>query len=151
MLLAQTAFFEKRDKKLVPKIAADGVFESEAKLHRSLAEKHKYFKYHDVTKKVGFELHHIVPLAWAKTKVEFDVLDNHKNLVYIDAYKHALITHNRSRNVILDFDGHDANFVDFYGNIVQCVHNRNILYKILNQEEMREYNQTILKSGKLTS
>ena len=146
MLLNQTVFFEQRDKTIFPKVGENAIFDDEEKLNRSLSEKQKYYEYHRVNKKEGFELHHIIPLCWAKTKHEFSVLDNHKNLVYIDGYSHAKITQNRNRNVVLDFNNSDVTFTDYSGNVVYCEYDTNILYNPNNQQEMKSYNTSILES-----
>lgn len=145
MLLNQTVYFEEHYKVLYPKVGRNAVFENEKKLKRSLAEKLEYFKYHNVNKKSGFELHHVVPLCWAKTREEFNILDNYKNLVYIDAYSHSKITQNRNRNVKLTFDGSDAIFTDHKKASVVCQKDINILYKYDNQKGMLEYNQSLLR------
>lgn len=146
MLLNQTVFFEEREKTIFPKVGANAIFDTEEKLNRSLAEKQKYYEYHRVNKKEGFELHHIVPLCWAKNKNEFSVLDNHKNLVYIDGYSHAKITQNRNRNVILNFVNSDATFKDYSDNVVYCAFGTNIEYNPNNQQEMKQYNTSLLES-----
>ena len=144
MLLDQTVFFEQREKTIFPKVGTNAIFEDTEKLQRSLAEKEKYYEYHNVAKQKGFELHHVVPLCWARTKNEFSVLDNHKNMVYIDAYSHAKITQNNSRNVRLDFNNLDASFTDFNNNSVDCKYMTNILYNPDNKGEMKAYNTGIL-------
>ena len=74
--------------------------QKEAKrLVRSLAQKHEYFAKHSLDKRPGFELHHVVALTWAASQHQFKMFDNWKNMIYIDAYSHALITQNQNRNV----------------------------------------------------
>ena len=146
MLLNQTVFFEQREKTMFPRVGINAIFDDQEKLVRSLAEKQKYYEYHRVNKKEGFELHHVVPLCWAKSKNEFFILDNHKNLVYIDGYSHARITQNNNKNVILNFNGNDATFTDFNDNTIYCVLDDNILYNPENQQEMKQYNNTLLES-----
>lgn len=144
MLLNQTSFFEERDETIYAKTGSNAVFEDNGKLKRSISEKQAYFKYHSVSKKSGFELHHVVPLCWATSREEFDVLDNHKNLVYIDAFSHARITQNRNRNVKLDFDGDSATFTDFENNSIVCNKDENIVYNVSNQTGMKDYNDNLL-------
>lgn len=147
-LLEQTVFFEKRERTLYAKVGPNAIFENEVKLDRSLVEKKKYHEYHGLEKKSGFELHHIVPLSWAKDRNEFSTLDNHKNLVYIDGFSHAKITQNRNRNVKLDFVMNDATFTDYNNEKVYCKYLDNLLYNPKNQIEMKYFNETILKSIK---
>ena len=146
MLLDQTVYFEQRGKDIVTKIGNTSVFENNKKLLRSLSEKQKYFKYHNNSQAIGFELHHIVPLCWAKCREEFTILDNHKNLVYIDGFSHSKITQNGNKNVVLNFDKEDVIFVDIPLKYpVKCVKNKQILYSSKNQTEMLEYNKKLLK------
>lgn len=63
-----------------------------SKLIRSNLEKKNYFEKHNISKKLGFELHHIKPLFWVKTVEELKLTDNWKNMLYINAYEHRIIT-----------------------------------------------------------
>jgi hypothetical protein len=146
-LLGQTVFFEHKGGILYLRTSSDGVFAG-GRLERSKIEREKYYKEHDVCKRLGFELHHIVPLCWAKSKEEFRVLDCWKNLVYIDAYSHAKITQQDNKNVVLDFHGTKALFSNFGGNVIECEKGANIEYKISLQNTMKEYNNSILKDIK---
>ena len=47
-----------------------------SKLIRSNLEKKNYFEKHNVSKKLGFELHHIKPLFWVKTVEELKLTDS---------------------------------------------------------------------------
>lgn len=146
MLLNQTVYFEQREKTIFPKVGSTSVFENSQKLQRSLVEKQNYFKYHNLSKAPGFELHHVVPLCWARCREEFSILDNHKNLVYIDGYSHSKITQNKNRNVSLTFNNDDAIFTDVPRRYsVRCQKNNQILYDTNNKQEMLEYNKSLLK------
>ena len=102
-LLTQMAYFEwnKTDKKLHIRINEKSLFENSTKLKRSMQQKAEYFKQHNVCKEKGFELHHIVPLCFASSKEEFQVIDKWENMVYIDAFSHAKITQNNNANMRL--------------------------------------------------
>ncbi|MCE8163284.1 MAG: hypothetical protein I3273_03850 [Candidatus Moeniiplasma glomeromycotorum] len=63
-----------------------------SKLIRSNLEKKNYFEKHNISKKLGFELHHVKPLFWVKTAEELKLTDNWKNMLYINAYEHRIIT-----------------------------------------------------------
>lgn len=147
-LLTQMAYFEwnKKEERLYIRIGKESLYEDNTKLKRSLAQKRYYFEKHKIKKAKGFELHHIVPLCWAKSCLEFQVLDDWQNLVYIDAYSHAQITHNQNANVCLSFNGNDAIFTDFSHNAVYCKNNQNIKYNTNNQELMLTYNQNLLSA-----
>lgn len=148
-LLGQTAYFEQCDSKLIIRLTKDGIF-AEGRLKRSKRERDEYYIKHNINKKLGFELHHIVPLCWAKNKEQFMVLDSWKNLVYIDAYSHAKITQQRNKNVVLNFSEHNVTFSDFQGNYIECVSDENIIYKQSLQDTMKNYNESILFSSDIT-
>ncbi|MCE8158943.1 MAG: hypothetical protein I3270_00460 [Candidatus Moeniiplasma glomeromycotorum] len=54
-----------------------------SKLIRSNLEKKNYFEKHNISKKLGFELHHVKPLFWVKTAEELKLTDNWKNMLYM--------------------------------------------------------------------
>lgn len=145
-LLDQMAYFEynKKEERLYIRIGKENLYENSTKLKRSLNEKELYFKEHNVRKTKGFELHHIVPLCWAKSRNEFKILDKWQNLAYIDAFSHAQITQNNNANVKLDFANTDAIFSDFDNNQVKCKKNSQILYDESKQETMLDYNHSLL-------
>jgi hypothetical protein len=55
---------------------------------RSQKEKELYFEYHNVPKKDGYELHHIYPISYATSRKELELIDNHKNLIYLSKEIH---------------------------------------------------------------
>lgn len=140
------AYFEynKKEERLYIRIGKENLYENSTKLKRSLNEKMLYFKEHNVRKTKGFELHHIVPLCWAKSRNEFNILDKWQNLAYIDAFSHAQITQNNNANVKLDFTNTDAIFSDFDNNQVKCKKDSQILYDESKQETMLDYNHSLL-------
>ncbi len=146
MLMSQTAYYELDGNALSIRIGKDGVYENKEKFVRSKAEKEKYFKEHSVNKTKGFELHHIVPLCWAKNALEFATLDVWQNLIYIDGYKHSIITQSGNQHVKLDFDGDNMTFTDFTGDEVYCKKDVNVLYDASNKVLMLTYNKDLLDS-----
>ena len=146
MLMAQTVYFDKLKDGLVIKVGANGIFENEIKLKRSLAQKRQYFKEHSVSKQIGFELHHIIPLCWAKTQNEFSLLDVWENMIYIDGYSHSQISQNNNLNVILKFNDLDIDLIDLKDKIVQCKYKVNVDYAIDKQKVMITYNTQIRNS-----
>lgn len=150
-LLYQMSYFEYDEEKrmLFIKIGENGIYKDNAKLKRSIVEKQNYFKEHNITKKEGFELHHIVPLCWATNAIEFQILDNWKNLVYIDAFSHAQITHNNNTNVILKFTDGYVIFIDFNNKEVKCKKNTNILYDYSKENIMLQYNKKLLEAKEI--
>ena len=111
---------------------------------RSIAEKEAYFNKHKVKRTVGYELHHVVPLSWAESPEQYKLFDKWENMVYIDAYRHAIITQNRNRNIEMRSRGNDVLLIDHHGNAVELIFDRkNILYDPANQPTMLRYNKEL--------
>ena len=146
MLMGQTAYFEVDDGSLVIRVGKDALYENKEKFIRSRTEKEEYFKQHDVVKTYGFELHHIVPLCWAKNALEFSTLDVWKNLIYIDGYKHSIITQKNNEHVKLAFVGEDISFKNYADDEILCESGVNVLYNPKNKSTMLTYNQELLHS-----
>ncbi len=134
-ILAQTIHFEVRNKEL--RLRHDKM--------RSFGEKDQYFKKHRVTRTPGFELHHVVPLAWSENEAQFKIFDNWLNMVYIKAYEHAIITQNRNRNVQMIASEDDLILRDYSDNSVHLKNNENILYATEHQPHMLDYNKGLLE------
>jgi len=147
-LLNQTVYFETRDEQLVLKEGLNSFGDAATRLGRSLNEKYQYFATHKVAKTSGFELHHVVPLAWSENIHHFKMLDKWENMVYIDGFSHAKITQNKNRNVVLEIVKNDITLADYSKNEVYLKHNENILYKPANKEAMRVYNKDLLNTIK---
>lgn len=143
MLLNQTVYFEVQGPKLVLKTGRDSVFELENRLNRSLVEKFEYFRNHNVEKTKGFELHHVVPLAWSENVQHFKLLDKWNNMVYIDAFSHAKITQNNNKNVHMTFLGQDMKLNDYNDNEVYLADKTNILYAHKHTQNLLDYNERL--------
>lgn len=143
MLLAQTVYFETHGDRLVIKIGKGGAYENAKRLDRSLEQKREYMSRHKVDKTLGFELHHIVPLAWSESLEHFKILDDWRNMIYLDAYKHALITQNNSRNATLSFKLKDVVLDDLNDHAVELKYNLNVKYDPSQQTEMLSYNKEL--------
>lgn len=135
-LLNQTVYFEVREATLY--LRKDRV--------RSFSEKVKYFDRHRVSRTPGFELHHVVPLGWSQSREQFKLFDSWKNLVYIRAYEHALITQNRNRNIIMTAAGDDLVLSDFSDNEVYLERDKSILYAVKRQATMLDYNKELTQT-----
>ena len=107
-------------------------------------EKYQYFVKQESVKTLGFELHHVVPLAWSENIHHFKMLDKWENMVYIDAFSHAKITQNKNRNVVLEVVKDDITLTDHSDNEVYLKHQKNILYKPANKNTMKKYNFELL-------
>ncbi len=147
-LLNQTVYFEVRGEQLVLKGGENSFSEAATRLDRSLNEKYQYFVNHKISKISGFELHHVVPLAWSENIYHFKMLDKWENMVYIDAFSHAKITQNRNKNVVMDFIKNDMTLSDYSKNLVYLKLHENIAYKPENKTELKKYNTDLLHTIK---
>lgn len=110
---------------------------------RSISEKLDYFKNHNIQKKSGFELHHVVPLAWASSLEQFKLFDKWMNMVYIDGYSHSKITHNKSRNIVMSANKNDIILSDGSKNKVYLTDGKCIIYNKSKQALMLDYNKQL--------
>jgi len=147
-LLNQTVYFEVRGEQLILKGGQNIFDEAVTRLDRSLNEKYQYFVKQKVSKTPGFELHHVVSLAWSENIHHFKMLDKWENMVYIDAFSHAKINQNKNRNVVLGVIKDDISLSDFSGNEVYLKYKENILYAPTNKDIMKNYNQDLLNTIK---
>lgn len=147
-LLNQTVYFERRGEQLVLKEGQNSFTDTTTRLDRSLNEKYQYFVNHGVIKTNGFELHHVVPLAWSENIHHFKMLDKWENMVYIDAFSHAKITQNKNRNIVMETEKEDIKLSDYSKNEVYLKFKDNILYKTANQAKMKKYNVDLLTTIK---
>ena len=113
---------------------------------RSFGEKNRYFREHKVEKTPGFELHHVVPLAWSQTEEQFKLFDSWLNMVYISGHEHAIITQNKNRNVRMFADNENLSLCDFIENCVELENRRNLLYLHKHQPQMLDYNRQLVES-----
>lgn len=151
MLLDMTVYYElmKNSKKIILRVNKDLVFQSVddiKKLNRSYVQKAQYFTEHSVPKQIGFELHHIIPLLWAKTATQFFLLDKWQNLLYIDGYTHSKITQLGNKHIKLSFIDKDIVLRDFVDNSIQLDYCKNAVYNTNKQSIMLEHNFHLLES-----
>jgi hypothetical protein len=88
-LLNQTVYFKTFKKTFLMLSLSQEIIEKYNQ--RSQKEKEKYFEWHKVNREKGYELHHIVPLYMATNRKQMEMIDNHKNLIYIPAKLHRKI------------------------------------------------------------
>lgn len=115
---------------------------------RSQTAKSEYFKQHKIPSKVnGYELHHVIALAFSGSPEEYEMLDKWENLVYIDAGQHARITQNSNKNIIMSAENDDIVLRDYINkNSIYLEWNNNILYNTDNKEIMLNYNEQMLET-----
>lgn len=156
-LLKQTIYFEQINHQSFPhlhrlyylgddvKSEAGFAPRNEKRLNRSLQQKHGYFAQHAVHKTPGFELHHIVALAWAESQHDFKTLDDWRNMIYIDGFSHAKITQNRNLNVKLrSHEDGQLTLSDLSGGNLLLSKPQNVLYATEKLPVMLEYNHQLL-------
>jgi hypothetical protein len=115
-------------------------------IKRSILQKSNYFQSHNVSKIPGFELHHIVPLFWAKNPVEFSILDDWQNMIYIDAKSHSIITNYSPNCVELSFINEDIRLVDTIKRYIDLKKDQNVIYNSGQKNNMIVKNEKILRS-----
>lgn len=135
MLLNMTAYYNynKVTERIEFMVNENSVFTSQQdvkKLKRSISEKNRYFEEHNVEKELGFELHHIVPLMWARSITEFFLLDKWDNMLYIDAKTHAIITQRGTKHVKLSFkiNSHNVELTNYSGDKMELASKNNVIY-----------------------
>ena len=123
----------------------------ETRLRRSRTQKREYFIRHNILessiRRLGFELHHIIPLLYARNHEEFRTLDVWQNMILIDGHSHAKITQNGSRNIKLEFRDYDMLFKDFGfpQHIVECIYDQNVKYNVSLKDILSSTNQSLLQ------
>lgn len=149
-LLNQTALYEydMKTKTLIFKCdKTESLFKKDEikKLKRSIKAKEKYFEEHEVSKKKGYELHHVVPLLKAKNSEHFFLLDVWENLLYIDAKTHSIITQNGNRQIVLKIlENYDIELTDLE-NPIHIKFDDNVFYGIKNAKKIENKNIELLK------
>ena len=122
-------------------------FDTEKNRKRNLREKIEYRKKHTQNLKVaGFELDHLIPFSWAQTIEQNHLIDNHKNMLYIDGYSHGIKTQNRSKHHILE----PINELDFLlkssnkeDDAIFLEFDKNVIYNPQYRDEILEYNKEL--------
>lgn len=151
-LLDCTMYFsmnnQRNNQSLEVRIGKNGIFSSKQKLIRSHQEKDLYYKNHSVSKTVGYELHHIVPLFMTKKSGQFAVLDRWENMIYIDGKNHDIISQTGNKNIILSFNRDNVKLSD-YSVVnklpdINAVYKTDILYNPIHQGIMQQTNADIL-------
>lgn len=119
-----------------------GLFaDSGTRLDRSVLEKQLYMEKHKVQKKAGFELHHIIPLAYSTSLEHFKLLDNWLNMIYIDGYSHGQM---QNHITLAEGENNDLKLVDDIKNTdVYLKYKENVLYSPDNKQKMLDKNQEL--------
>ncbi|MDE6201714.1 MAG: hypothetical protein K2M47_07585 [Clostridiales bacterium] len=147
-LLNQTAYFDAYDNNLYlrteTKYTDDG--NKKVKFKRSVSAKQEYFNNHKIQRKLGFELHHVIPLSWSENIEQYNLYDNWKNLIYIDAYSHSIITQNNNNYIAMSSNGDAIVLKNAAKDAIRLNFNANIIYNISLQDTMLHYNQQLIET-----
>ncbi|RDU60072.1 hypothetical protein [Helicobacter sp. MIT 14-3879] len=135
--------YDNTKQRLVLKASING---EEIRFKRSNLIKQEYFKWHEVSKDVRFELHHIVPFYYAKDIDALKAIDNWQNLIYIDANSHKVFSldKNAKKAIRLSFKDLDAVLDNLIGDEIVLKYVDNIKYKAGLQQRLVKYNQGLL-------
>lgn len=151
--ILETKLFEFTDKKknnIKLRVGKNSIIKNQNDLStvkRSQTEKGKYFKEHNIdAKTAGFQLHHVVPLLLAKNIREWVLLDKWENMLYIDAFTHAIITANGSRHIHLNFNDVNVELTSPILDKIDLKLGYNVLYNRELQQKMLDYNKEIIES-----
>jgi len=141
-LLNQTIYFKTFKKTILMLSISQEILEFVAS--RSQKEKELYFEYHNVPKKDGYQLHHIYPISYATSRKELELIDNHKNLIYISDKIHSKIPRNNTfvkiewiKNKLFLVDPVSKERIDITND---CLLNRTKISEIL------EYNNKLIET-----
>ncbi|MDD2688983.1 MAG: hypothetical protein PHT41_02365 [Candidatus Omnitrophica bacterium] len=144
-LLKNTVYFDITQNSLRLNTGRYGIFAAAQVKQRSLGAKQEYFKKHCLKKIINFELHHVIPFSSARNKVEFKLIDNWKNLIYLMQKKHAEITRKGDRNIVMYATKEHIYFDDFYKNRIVAQNGKDVTYEGQLSAAMEKYNREILK------
>ncbi|QWU80345.1 hypothetical protein DU474_02495 [Campylobacter novaezeelandiae] len=116
------------------------------KFKRSSLIKEQYFKEHKINKNISFELHHIVPFYFAKNLDMLKAIDDWRNLIYIDANSHKILTLDKDIKfaIRLSFDSDDVVLDNFRGFKFVLKKEQNVFYNKDLQIIMKDYNRSLL-------
>lgn len=144
-LLNQTVYFEVTNNQL--RLSSDNQSndnEFARRLRRSQASKNQYFSNHSVNKKLGFELHHVVPLAWSESPQHFKLLDQWQNMLYLDAFTHSKLSQTKNKHIILSFHNNNAILSSYQQKKLDIKYLENILYNPQLQPKLQHYNNDLI-------
>ena len=143
-LLANSTYFKVKDSCLVLNTGCYGLFDSQAK--RGTKAKNEYFRNHNITRKEGYSLHHIIPFSKVQNKKDAIYVDDFKNLIYIKNKKHEEFTKAGNKNVILKYSKCNPNilFLDFEDSFILVDISKDALFSPTLLPVVKEYNKTLL-------
>lgn len=151
-LLSNSTYFKVVDEQLILNNGQYGLFVQRAE--RRQKPKDAYFKYHQISKQAGYELHHIIPFNRAQTQSDAQWIDDERNLIYLSSAKHAEFTATQNINVRTSYTRPILSFlqVDSINNIINIDVERDDAKIAMDKiNDMVEYNRRLLKKFYHTS
>ena len=145
-LLTNSTFFKVNGEQLMLNNGKNGLFVQKAE--RRQKPKDAYFKYHHISKQVGYELHHIIPFKRAQTQSDAQWIDDERNLIYLSSKKHSEFTATQNINVRTSYAQPILSFLqlDTIDGIINVdVDNKDAIVAKDKINEMVEYNRRLLK------
>ena len=145
-LLSNSTYFKVVEEQLLLNNGEYGLFLKKAE--RSQKPKIEYFRYHNIKKEPGYELHHIVPFNKALTQQEAQWIDDKRNMIYLSTEKHAEFTTTRNINIRTSYTQPNFSFlpIDSINGIINVDLRRGeALLSTERVPEMIEYNKRLLK------
>lgn len=144
-LLANSTYFKVENSKLILNTGNYGIFDE--KTRRGERAKNDYFKYHKISRNQNYELHHIVPFSKAQNKSDALLIDDYKNLIYLNNTKHLEFTSNGNQNVILKYTLNNPNiiFLDVNDKFILVDITKDALFSEELLPTVKEYNEQLLK------
>lgn len=140
-LLNQTIYFKTFRKTILMLSISQEILEFV--VTRSQKEKDIYFDYHNISKKDIYQLHHIYPISYATSRKDLELIDNHKNLIYISNKIHSKIPRNNTfiklewyQNKLFLVDPINSNKIDITND---CLLNKDKI------PELIEYNKNLIE------
>lgn len=150
VLLKESIYFEYRNGKIYMKgIEVPGEKKLLSK-SRSIVQQEKYFSEHKISRTdyKGWELHHIIEFSEAESLAELKLIDNWKNLIFIDAQSHSEITVDRNNYHYYLFDYSDKciKLSDIIKNkaFIKLEYEKNVSFNREFLEAYKTYNYKIL-------
>lgn len=142
-LFKTTIYFEADENGFLLNVSNLGIFDGKSK--RSTTVKNDYFLKHKIKKDKDFQLHHIIPIKIARTREEFKLIDNYKNLIYLSKSIHKKI--NDDEHLVVNFfNGHIKLFSIHQESYITIIKDKDAFYSLGLSQKIERYNIDLLKS-----
>ncbi|MGL5246115.1 MAG: hypothetical protein ACRC8C_00940 [Mycoplasmoidaceae bacterium] len=150
--------FKNETQQIISNLDASGLFivensnivlkkSNKNKFIRNKKPKDEYFAKHKVSKKLGYEMDHIVKFSFATSIEDVIYLDNYKNLIYISGTEHNIKTQLGSNHMILSENKNGFSLADVRSRSenIDLVFNSNLEFNKDLTNEYLSYNIKLLE------